>query len=367
MRVVAGGADGCIPFVAERLLPFGVLPTELQLGSCTPFRGRGVTLALVDSGFFPHPDLTGNVNRVRAWADTSSPRIQECFFNADELPHWPGWDERRPAQWHGLMTAAAAAGSGATSHGWYRGYAPEAALVFVQTWDENGRITNDSLVRALRWLLLHRELLQLRIVNLSLGGDPVRRLAGNVVDQAVRELVEAGVVVVAAAGNGGRRRVLPPATARHALTVGGLDTRNSSDPRAWRLWHGNWGRGSDGSAKPDLLAPAVWMAAPVLPGSATAAEGQELFAQRRGDEEVERRIAHHKFLTPSYQHVDGTSFAAAVVSGAAACLLEAQPDLAPQDVYDILNKTARPLPDVPRSKQGAGVIRPAAAVARVGK
>src|SRR3989442_685329 len=82
---------------------------------------------------------------------------------------------RAAEQWHGMMTAAVAAGDGRSSHGWYRGLAPDCDLVFVQTWDENRRITNASLARALRWLYKHRRKLRLRVVNVSVYGDPVNR------------------------------------------------------------------------------------------------------------------------------------------------------------------------------------------------
>src|SRR5262245_7134321 len=118
------------------------------------------------------------------------------------------------------MTSAVAAGNGTLSHGLYRGMAPEAQLVLVQARDPDGRITNDGIARALRWLEREGPGLGVRVANLSLGGEP---LAGNAVDEAVQALVEAGVMVVAAAGNGGERRLVPPASSAHALTVGGID------------------------------------------------------------------------------------------------------------------------------------------------
>src|SRR5262249_25710567 len=162
----------------------------------------------------------------------------------------------------------------------------------------------------------------------SVGGDPLRKLAGNHVDAAVRRLDEAGVLVVVAAGNSGRHGLLPPATSAVALTVGGVDMHNSPDPAAWRLWHSNWGQSSSGTPTPDLLAPANWLPAPVLPGSAIAREAWELFERRSNDDPaIESRILEQKLITPRYQHVDGTSFAAAIVSGVAACLFEANPAL----------------------------------------
>jgi serine protease AprX len=44
---------------------------------------------------------------------------------------------------------------------------------------------------------------------------------------------------------------------------------------------------------------------------------------------VRQRINDQKFIHPHYQHVDGTSFAAAIVSAAVAQMLEANPALTP--------------------------------------
>jgi serine protease AprX len=372
-RVAAGGARGFPPFDDGRLISFGVLPVARQLGLGPPFAGRGVTVAMVDSGFYPHPDITGVGEqnddgtrvRLRAWADVSNQVVKFRYFHPFHFPRWPGWSRRAAEQWHGMMTAAVAAGDGGASHGWYRGLAPECDLVFVQTFDGNRRITNASIARGLNWLHKHRQRLRLRVVNVSVYGDPVQKLKGNYVDAAVRRLVGDGVVVVTAGGNSGKHGLVPPATAAEAITVGGVDFNNSPEPAAWRLWHGNWGRSSASTPKPDLLAPSQWLPAPVLPGSQIAEEARKLFARRdSGDAEVEEGIAHHKLLSPYYQHVDGTSFAAAIVSGIIACLLEVNPALSPAEVRRILIETATPLPEVPAARQGAGVVRPAAAIDR---
>ncbi len=362
MRQRWAGRDWLEPFDEQgRLLHFGVLPTPMLLGHDSRFAGRGVTLAMVDSGFFPHPDIAigrAGANRVRAWADCCAPRIRRRFFDRNEPPRWPAWNRRAASQWHGTMTAAVAASSNSI----YRGLAPEAELVLVQTWDADGRITNASIARALRWLFVNREHLKLRIVNLAVGGDPMRRVEGNFVDRAVQQLVDAGIVVIAAAGNSGIERLLPPATAAGAIAVGGLETRNSPDHAIWRMWHSNWGISWAGVSKPDLIAPSRWLAAPVLPGSAVAAEAEELFSRRSRDSDAEKRIAELKLLSPHFQHVDGTSFAASITAGVVACMLEAAPGLKPEQVRTALTSSARLLPDVPNARQGAGAVQPADAV-----
>lgn len=344
---------------------FGALPAPLRLHADPRFAGRGVTLALVDSGFYPHPDLVARRNRIRAWSDQGRDPGTVLRFSAGEEPRWPEWNAARDHQWHGTMTSVVAAGDGASSDGLYRGLAGEADLVLLPVRDGAGHITNASVVRALDWIHTHRAEFGIRVVNLSLGGDPVEPLAGNPVDRAVRRLTEAGIVVVAAAGNSGARHLLPPATAPDALTIGGLDDQSLLDHTAARLWHSNYGETAEGAWKPELVAPSIWVAAPVLPGTPVSHELAELFARRRaGDRGVDARLAELKAITPHYQHVDGTSFAAPLVASAVACLLEANPGLTPALVRDTLVATAQPVPGASRERQGAGVLDPGRAVAR---
>ena len=67
-------------------------------------------------------------------------------------------------------------------------------------------------------------------------------------------------------------------------------------------------------------------------------------------------------ISEHYKFVDGTSFAAPVVSSTVACMIEANPSLTPQQVKRILIDTAERLPDVEIDRQGWGVIAPRRAV-----
>jgi len=344
---------------------FGVLPTRLRLHADPRFSGQGVTLALVDSGFYPHPDLVQPRNRIRVWADATHGPVSVIRFAPEDAPKWPGWDGAHDWQWHGTMTSTVAAGNGFLSHGLYSGLAPSAELVLIQVRDSTGHISSANIERALIWLKEYGPKIGVKVVSLSVSGDPVSSLAANGVDEAVAALVEAGISVVAAAGNDGQRLLLPPATAPFALTVGGLDDKNLFNHDEISVWHSNYGTASNDVPKPDLVAPSIWVAAPVLPNSAIAQEAESLFAGRRqNDPDVQPRIAELKLITPYYQHVEGTSFAAPIVASTIACLLEANPTLTPLLVRDVLKETAHLVPGVDRERQGSGALSPGTAVAR---
>jgi serine protease AprX len=344
---------------------FGALPTPLRLRADPRFRGAGRTIAVVDGAFFPHPDLVRPANRIRAWVDASRDPIDARWFTSDDVPAWPEPPgSARGGQWHGLMTSVTAAGNGWLSHGLYRGLASESTLALVSV-GTGGAVSTESICRALRWLRQHARELALQVVNLSVAGDEVRPGDGNPIDEEIAALAAENVVVVAAAGNDGRRHLLPPATAADAITVGGLDDHSILHPRAWELWHSNYGAGDDRTPKPEVVAPSLWTVAPVLPGSDVAEEAHQLFRARASSasEAVDNRIAALHLVTPHYQHVEGTSFAAPVVASVVACMREANARLAPQRIKELLMLSAVRIDNAPDERQGAGVVDAGLAVA----
>ncbi len=332
--------------------------TPARLSADERFTGKGITIALADSGFYPIDDLVKPTNRIRAWVDANENPVRVIPFARDEMPTWSGYDDHAARHWHGLMTSCVAAGNGFLSDGRYRGLASEADLVLVRVTREQGGIPNENIERALKWIHASASDYNIRVVSLSVSGDPVEKLLGNPIDEAVRALVKKNIVVVAAAGNDGVRRLTPPATAPEALTIGGIDDHNSFDPRDVELWHSNYGESNRKLPKPELVAPSIRVAAPLLPNSESALRAHASFA--RNDLQ---QIAAQKLITPHYQEVEGTSFAAPIVAGTVACMLQANPNLSPFDVRRILIATATRVENADDARQGAGALNAGAAVA----
>lgn len=361
-----------------------LLPTPVRLHANPNYAGRGVTIAFLDSGFYPHPDLTLPRDRIRAYIDATlaEPVARVHFARAEAT------------SWHGLMTSGVAAGNGALSAGRYRGLASEAEMVLVKTGNRRARrIPDRDILRALQWVVEHYADTNTRVINISLGGDFPSNGDATPLDTLVEEAAAQGLVVVAASGNSGNNRVIPPASARSAITVGGLDDQNSLDPRFHRMWRSSFGHGVGGVAKPEVIAPAIWVAAPILPHTWVHNEAMFLWrllrlsdrelarflkselAEARFKKEtlrrplhevrgvIRRRIMERKYIDPHYQHVDGTSMAAPIVSSLAAQMLEANPRLTPAGIKDIITSSADPLAFVPRAEQGHGAINAARAVA----
>src|SRR5215217_2677463 len=108
---------------------FAVIPTSIRLNANPDYTGKGVTIAFLDSGFYPHPDLLETRNRVIAYEDLSGER--PGLLSTGPIESW---------QWHGTQTSVVAAGNGRLSDAVYRGLAHESELVLVKV-SERGRIT----------------------------------------------------------------------------------------------------------------------------------------------------------------------------------------------------------------------------------
>lgn len=358
-----------------------LLSTPERVHALTELTGRGVTMAFIDSGFSMHPDVAV---RILVHVDASTHDIQEqpYVLEPDEL-----------MSWHGQMTSAIAAGDGTLSGGLYRGIAYESSLVLIKVSTPRYEIREADILRGFQWLLAAHQRYNIRVVNVSVGGDFVSHRSTHPLHKAVRELVTQGVTVVVAAGNRGDHKIVPPASAAEAIVVGGYDDQNTLNPRYWEAYHSSYGYAYDMSHKPDLIAPARWIAAPILPGSQMEKEarwlapllqdksgaalhrllneahqdfGVDPWATPRLDDKLygtlQNRIHEHKLVHLHYQHVDGTSVAAPIVASVIAQMLQVNPSLTPSQIKEILTETALRLPFIPPYQQGAGILNAADAV-----
>jgi serine protease AprX len=360
-----------------------VLPTPLRMDADERFTGRGVTIAFLDSGFFEHDDLTQPENRIAAYHSIFDTENDRTSLKKPDM-----------ASWHGMMTSVVAAGNGHLSQGFYRGIAPAAKVVLVKI-GRTGHIPDEQIARGLEWVLDHKKKYDIRVVNISAGGDFERSYLDSPLCRIVERAVHEGLIVVCAVGNAGMAQghpVLPPASSPSAISVGGLDDQNSLDRARRGMYRSSYGPTIDGLQKPEIIAPGIWVAAPILPATPTADEAQlcsELDAAADADlraiiiehEGVDRdfdeardlptpllrqlitiKLREGNVISPHYKYVDGTSFASPIVASIVACMLEANPCLTPQQVKRILIDTAERVPGIEVERQGWGVVAPRRAV-----
>ncbi len=158
------------------------------------------------------------------------------------------------------------------------------------------------------------------------------------------------------------------------------------------MYRSSYGPTMDGLQKPEIIAPSIWIPAPILPDTPTAQQAELLEKlDKASDAELHElilanpnlepeldaaldrpaymirqivalKIRHESVITRHYKYVDGTSFAAPIVASVVAQMLEANPHLTPQKIKRILISTAERLPHYEVDRQGWGVIDPRRAV-----
>lgn len=301
--------------------------------SKTGASGRGVGVAVIDSGVADHPDLAG---RIVAHVDLTGEAS-----NGD-----PGG--------HGTHVAGLIAGDGSASSGAFTGVAPQANIVSVRVIDATGHAKLSTIFSGMQWVLANRATYNIRVVNISFGGMVHSSYAEDLLAAAAEMLNFAGLVTVVAAGSAGpgASTITTPGSDPFVVTVGADDDAGTATlgDDSVPVWSSRGLTAYDGIAKPDLIAPGRRMVSLRAPGST-----------------LDRMLPDHRVTAPgasvpSYFTLSGTSMATAIVSGIAALYVERNPGAGPRFVKRQLMATARALPGVPATGQGAGVVDALAAL-----
>ncbi len=301
--------------------------TQLWNGP-SQLRGRGVSVAVVDSGVFRTKDLNSRV-RVNV-------NFNPLFHNAADR------------YGHGTFVAGIVAGSGSVSDNKYVGVAPQADILNVRVSDDQGMSNESDVVNALQWVLKNQGRYNIRVVNLSLNSSMAQSYQTSPLDAAVEILWFNGIVVVVSAGNNGTASLYPPANDPFVITVGATNDAGSvslADDAVASF--SAYGPTESGFVKPDLVAP-----------------GTNIIGLLPENDTLNMSAAHPASrIDKKYFKMSGTSVAAPMVSGAVALLLQDEPNLNPDQVKDRLMATAnKNWPGYNATTAGAGYLDIYAAV-----
>lgn len=265
-------------------------------------RGKGVTVAVIDTG----------VSRVRDLSKTEFVPGYD-FVNKRELAD----DDNG----HGTHVAGTIAQSTNNGYG-VAGVAYEAKIMPLKVLSAGGSGTVANIAEAIRFAADNGA----DVINMSLGGGGASKLMQDAIDYAY----DKGVIIVAAAGNAGRNAAEYPGRYSHVMAVSATDTSSAKAP------YSNYGAGVDISA----------------PGGNTR-EGESGGILQ---ETIDRRTKQ-----ASFKYFQGTSMAAPHVAGVAAAV-KAVGVKKPEQVWAVLQNSAKKMPGDDRNYFGAGQLDAAAAV-----
>jgi serine protease AprX len=301
--------------------------------SAANLQGQGIGIAVLDSGVNPNSDLYT--------PSGSNRQVGNARFNTDYN------QTTSDGFGHGTHVASIIGGNGSSSNKAYIGVAPSANLINVKVSNDDGSATTSSIVAGLQWVLNNKSAYNIRVVNLSLNSTVSESYKTSPLDAAVEILWFNKIVVVVSAGNAGAGTIYPPANDPFVITVGAVDdkgTKSLTDDTIPAF--SAYGATQDGFTKPDLVAPGVNIVAKII------------------NQNMGLAGAHPaNKVNNQYFRMSGTSMAAPMVSGAAALLLQDEPNLTPDQVKYRLTATAnKTWSGYNAAKAGAGYLDAYAAI-----
>jgi serine protease AprX len=306
-----------------------------------PVTGKNVTVAVLDTGVDGnHGDLAGRVAKNIKLAGTQSASLGFTYpINSESLSNTD------QAYGHGTFVAGVIAGNGSLSAGKYAGVAPGARVVGLSA----GDLSLLYVLEGFDYLLANGNGVGVRVVNCSFSANTVFDV-NDPVNIATRMLTDAGINVVFSAGNTGpgAHTLNPYAVAPWVISVGATDTKGRLASFSSR------GDFANSMFHPTLVAPGVNVVS--LRGSGVA---NVTGATGIAGADTQRLSAAE---LPNYTTANGTSFSAPQVAGTIALMLEANPNLTPAEVKDILQRSATPLPPYYTYETGTGMLNVHAAV-----
>lgn len=282
------------------------------------WQSKPVTVAVLDSGMAPHPDLLGKC------------MVFKDFVNEKSI----AYDDNG----HGTHVCGILCGSGEASKGKYRGVAPSCRLVVCKVLDKKGDGNAETMIEAFKWIETQRKKLDIRIINISVGvGRMHDKEKSKQLNECLEKLWDAGLVIVCAAGNKGPRpgSISNIGGLQKVITVGCYDDLEEHYKESNCEKYSGRGPQSDTFRKPDLVAPGTGIVS-----------CNHLFQKYHTGKEVYGQL---------YIPKNGTSMATPMVSGAAALLLQKEPWLNNEKVAQRIKLSADDL-GKPWNRQGWGML-----------
>ncbi|MFP3992257.1 S8 family serine peptidase [Streptomyces sp. E11-3] len=319
--------------------------------------GSGVTVAVIDTGYASHSDLSANtVSGYDFISDSADARdgsgrdsdpSDEGDWNATDNECYSG-SRASDSSWHGTHVAGTIAATANNAKG-VAGVAYGAKVQHVRVLGKCGGSSAD-IADAITWASggsvpgVPANPNPSKVINLSLGG--ASSTCPTVYRNAINGAVSRGTTVVVAAGNSNADvSGFTPANCANVINVAATSREGN------RTFYSNYGSGIDISAPGGETRRGT-----DTPGTVTTPENGILSTLNSG---ATTQSAEN------YEPYQGTSMAAPHIAGLAALLKSADSSLTPAAIETALKDNARPVPGTCSGGCGAGIADAAKTVAAV--
>ena len=270
----------------------------------TGYDGAGTTVAIIDTG------LDGNHTSLDDQDDdpsTYDPKILGFYDAVNSPDDTSGNIFPFDDQGHGSHCGGTTAGTGAPTYE-HPGMAPQAHLVGVKVLGADGSGSFAGVMAGMQWTIDTMHQYNTRIASMSLGGPGAIEWTSSEEDSVNRQanaMVRAGIALYIAAGNNAvSAQIGTPGSAEDVITVGALDKDTSI------AVYSSQGPTEEGRVKPNI----AYMGSSIMS-----------VAYNSGDQ---------------YTAMSGTSMATPGAAGVGALMLQANPNLSPFDIRNIMQETA---------------------------
>ena len=280
--------------------------------------GTGITIAFVDTG------VQRSLTNLTKNQDGNHRLLVQYNAITDEIETKP-----KDKNGHGSHVASITLASDFKDNKQsFTSIAPNANLVSIKAFDKHGHGSYADVIRALDWVLRHKDIFDIRVLNLSFSAEPSSFYWEDPINQAVMKAWQAGVVVITSAGNSGPEAMTigVPGNTPYVITVGAASNNETSSNFADDSLTGFSAAGPtvEGFVKPDLVAP-----------------GSRILGLMKHRTKLGRNHGDN-FVAKQHFAMSGTSQSTAIVTGVAALLLQQEPTLTPDEIKCRLIDGARP-------------------------
>ena len=271
----------------------------------TGYTGAGSVVAIIDTGI--DSDHVG-LDDIDDSNYTNDSKVI-AFYDAVNTPELTNGTEIKAYddQGHGTHCAGITAGTGAPDFQ-YIGVAPKAQLVGVKVLDSGGSGSFATVMAGMEWTVEKRHVFNIRAASMSLGGPGAIEWTSSEEESVNRmgnEMMREGVALFIAAGNSAfSAQIGTPGSAEDVITVGALDKNTAI------AVYSSQGPTEEGRVKPNI----AFVGSSVMAPDFNTGDG--------------------------YTSKSGTSMATPGAAGLAALMYQANPDLSPFDIRNIMQETA---------------------------
>jgi serine protease AprX len=300
------------------------------------YTGKNIDVAIIDTGVAPVSGLTDPA-KVVVGPDLSF----ESQLDSTRFLDTYGHGTNMAGIIAGRETAQASGATYAADSTNFYGMAPDARLVSIKLADHGGAVDVTQMIAAIDWVVNNHNSngMNIKVLNLSYGTMSKNDPASDPLSWASEVAWRSGVAVVASTGNDGDSVVglASPAYNPWIIAVGAQDTKGTAtyaDDSVPSFSE----RSASGQRPPDLVAPGVGIVS-------LGVKGSNLY-----DGYSSARIGN------GFMRGNGTSQAAAVVSGALALMLSKTPSTTPDDLKGTLLGNSTKLSGIDTSAQGQGAL-----------